>query len=438
MPRYVESHFLHAAAAVGQRVEARADGLWRIDHVRAELRSERLAAVRRLGKPAAGYRKLTCYKEHLEQAQHQAAVLLGPGHPLYGAVDEKLQELLQALAGRTAVYLDPAAEAPYRLHYYEIALRGHSPGGAAATVHAELVAVREEIDTGAADGDRYRAVPAEVLIDLPAHPQPPAALQAVDRGPIDDYVKATVQMARRREVQAERGRYADVARAYLEKSFAARRRAAQNRVMALLGRERHEPQVSLARQRAEQDLDDVQRTHAGRLAGIERLRVARHGPARHLASCLVLPPDGAPYVQVQQRVERAAEEVVVAYEERRGRECMRVGHEKIGFDIRSLAPPDPQTGYRDPVTGVRRIEVKGRRRGRPVRLTTNEWYKAQQLGDSYWLYVVWDPLDDPDPVPLMIRNPARRLDHAKQEVVRSRYYDLPAAAVEQAAREQDE
>ena len=36
----------------------------------------------------------------------------------------------------------------------------------------------------------------------------------------------------------------------------------------------------------------------------------------------------------------------------------------------------------------------------------------------------------------MIRNPARRLDHAKQEVVGSRSYDLPAAAVEQAAREQ--
>ena len=28
-------------------------------------------------------------------------------------------------------------------------------------------------------------------------------------------------------------------------------------------------------------------------------------------------------------------------------------------------PPDSQTGYRDPVTGVRRIEVKGRKRGQP-------------------------------------------------------------------------
>ena len=137
---------------------------------------------------------------------------------------------------------------------------------------------------------------------------------------------------------------------------------------------------------------------------------------RHVASCLVLSPDTTagdvpdladePDAQLRRRIELAAEDVVVAHEEARGRECERVGHLKIGFDIRSLAPPDSQTGYRDPVTGVRRIEVKGRKRGQPVRLTTNEWYKAQQLGDTYWLYVVWDPLNDPDPVPLMVQNPA--------------------------------
>ncbi len=450
MPRYVESHFLNAAAAVGQRVEARADGLWRIARVRAELRSERLASVRRLGRPEGGYRKLTCYKEHLQQAAHQDAVLLGPGHPLYGAVDEKMQELLQELAGGTAVYVDAAAEAPYRLHFYEIAIRGHAPGGGAAVVHAELVAVREEAGAGAGGDGGCCVAPADALLDLPAHPQPPAALPEADLRPIDDYVKATVQMERRQDAQRERGRYADVAREYLEKSFTARRRAAQDRVMDLRARERSEPQVALARQQAERELDDLQRTHAGRLAGIERMRVARHGPARRLASCLVLPPDaagaggapgdaaGEPDARLRQRIERAAEDVVIAYEESRGRECTRVGRQKIGFDVRSLAPPDAQTGYRDPVAGVRRIEVKGRRRGRPVRLTTNEWYRAQQLGDTYWLYVVWDPLDAPAPRPLMIRNPARRLDHAKQEAALSRYYDVPAAAIEQAAREQPE
>jgi hypothetical protein len=125
--------------------------------------------------------------------------------------------------------------------------------------------------------------------------------------------------------------------------------------------------------------------------------------------------------------------MVVAFESARGWDCERVGHLRIGFDVRSLGPADAQTGYRDPVEGIRRIEVKGRTRGQPVRLTTNEWYKAQQLGESYWLYVVWDPLGDPDPEPLRIRNPAKHLDHAKREVVAQRFFDIPANAIEQAA-----
>ena len=142
--------------------------------------------------------------------------------------------------------------------------------------------------------------------------------------------------------------------------------------------------------------------------------------------------------EVRRRCEIAAEDVVIAHETARGFECERVGHLKIGFDIRSIGPADPQTGYRDPVTGIRRIEVKGRRRGQPIRLTTNEWYKATQLGDSYWLYVVWNPLDNPDPEPVRIQNPAKHLDHAKREVIAARYYDIPADAIEVAAGKQRE
>ena len=214
--------------------------------------------------------------------------------------------------------------------------------------------------------------------------------------------------------------------------------------MALRAREQNETEVALARQRAERDLEDLRRTQEQRLDGVARLRVARHGPVVHVASCLVMPSDmaaddlagGEPDAALRRRVELAAEDVVVAYEEAQGRECVRVGREKIGFDIRSLAPPDAQTGYRDPVAGVRRIEVKGRQRGGTIRLTTNEWYKAQQLGNTYWLYVVWDPLDNPDPVPLMVQNPAKHLDHAKQEVVAARYYDFSAEAIEGAVHRQ--
>ena len=441
MPRYVESHFLAAARNLGLHPEARADGLWRLDRVTADLRSERLNAVQRLGRPAQSYRKLTFYKDHLEQNNHLDAVLLGPGHPLYAAVEEKLQQALQEIRGQAAVLVDPLSNDPHRLHFFEMSIRGQTTAGAPANLHAELVAIREEADGATPNGQRYSPVPADALIDLAAHPNPPQRLPVFDHSAAADYVKTTVQMERRRHTQKERERYAIIARDYLKKSFHARIRAAQNRVMALRAREPNEPEVGLARQRAERDLEDLQRTQAQRLEGMDRLRVAHHGPVVHVASCLVTPSDapaadfapGGADTALRRRVELAAEDVVVAYEEAQGRECERVGHEKIGFDIRSLAPPDVQTGYRDPAAGVRRIEVKGRQRGGTIRLTTNEWYKAQQLGDTYWLYVVWDPLDGPDPTPVMVRNPAKRLDHAKREVVAARHYDFPAEAVENAA-----
>ena len=167
---------------------------------------------------------------------------------------------------------------------------------------------------------------------------------------------------------------------------------------------------------------------------------------RHIASATVVPATEARGEaladlledldpEVNRKCELAAEDVVIAYEKDRGWETERVGHLKIGFDVRSLGPVHPETGFRDPVEGVRRIEVKGRSKGKHIRLTTNEWYKAVQLGDTYWLYVVWNPLDNPDPTPLIIRNPAKHLDHAKKEVVAARYFDIPSNAAIAAAKE---
>ena len=145
MPKYVESQFLIAAKEIGLRVEPRADGLWRVEHVLADLRSERRESVRRLGKPESSYRKITFHKEHLEQDAHLDAVLVGPGHPLYAAVDERLNEILAPVHGAQAVYVDRFTEVPYRLHFFELSIRGQTSRGDLATLQAELAAVREEL-----------------------------------------------------------------------------------------------------------------------------------------------------------------------------------------------------------------------------------------------------------------------------------------------------
>jgi len=444
MPRYVEQHFLNAAREIGLKVEARADGLYRVEHVLADLRSDRLATIRRLGKPESSYRKVTFHKEHLEMDQHIDAVLIGPGHPLYAAVDERLNEMLAPLTAGVGVFVDTNSEAPYKLHFFEMGIKGQNTKGEAQTLLGELVAVREELDKRE---ERFTVVPADVLLDLPAHPAAPENLVPEDATAAADMLKSTYQTERRTQCQQERQQFVQVCRDYLQQSFDARVRAAQDRVMSLRAREMREPEVAIARQRAENDLADLTRTRTERLAGLQRLNLAKHGPVRHVATALVLPSTRSVEEQigsalddldpeVRRQCEIAAEDVVIAYETTRGFECDRVGHLKIGFDIRSIGPADAQTGYRDPVTGIRRIEVKGRRRGQPVRLTTNEWYKATQLGDSYWLYVVWNPLDNPDREPVMIQNPAKHLDHAKREIVAARYYDIPADAIQLAATTQ--
>ena len=443
MPRYVEEQFVRSAQEVGLKVEPRADGLWRVEHVLADLRSERLNSVRRLGKPETSYRKLTFQKSHLEQDQHIDAVLLGPGHALYAAVDEKLNERLAALIGATAVFVEATAESPYLLHFFELSVRGQNTKGEPQALYGELVAVREETSTDALE--RFTIVPADVLLDLPVHPAPPANVCRFDAAPAADFLTATYQTERREACQKERQRFVAVCRDYLEQSFTARIRAAQNRVMALRAREATSPEIALARQRAENDLSDLHRTRQERQDGLKRLEVARHGPLRHLATAVVLPtvsPEEPVFAdlpeeldpETKRMIELAAEDVVIAHETSRGWQTERVGHLKIGFDIRSLGPSDPQTGYRDPVHGVRRIEVKGRKKGQPIRLTTNEWYKAQQLGDSFWLYVVWNPLQNPDPVPIMIQNPAKVLEHAAKPVVSARFWDIPAEAVMKAVQ----
>jgi len=64
--------------------------------------------------------------------------------------------------------------------------------------------------------------------------------------------------------------------------------------------------------------------------------------------------------------------------------------------------------------------------------------RKERLGDTYWLYVVWDPLDNPNAVPLTIQNLAKHLDYAKKEVVAARYYAIPASAVARAAQVQED
>jgi hypothetical protein len=146
----------------------------------------------------------------------------------------------------------------------------------------------------------------------------------------------------------------------------------------------------------------------------------------------VLPPGDLPEfpellesLEERERSEKAAMAIAMDVEKKRGWEPEDVSKYKLGFDIRSLSPGDPKTGYRE----IRRIEVKGRRKGQYVTLTINEWLKARQLKDTYWLYVVWNPTQN-DRVLSVVRDPANKLEYAAKELIAISHYLIPATAIE--------
>ncbi len=437
MPRYVEEQFKATAKLLNLRLDERADGLFRLEHVPQDLRSERWESVRRMGKPDTTYRKLTFNKDVLEKDQHIDAVLLGPGHSLYAVADEALNFRLASLSGQVAFYVDPLSPSPYRIHFFEMSIRGQDSQGNQTVLYGELVAVREE-------GGKYEVVPSDSFINLALHATPPQSVNTVDVQGATDFLKSSYQLQKSAEEQQERQHFVTVCREYLETSFKERIKAAQNRVMALRARERDDEAVARARANAEADLEKLKRDREDRFERLERLAVARTGPVRHVATAIVLTPADSVETQMQQlssemmtdarrASELAAEDHVIAHEESLGWKCQRVGNQKIGFDIRSIGPSDPATGQRN----VRRIEVKGRYRGEPIRLTPNEWLKASQLGSTYWLYVVWDPTT-PQRELLKIKDPARVLDHAKREIAVARMVEFGGAALTESAKQCEE
>jgi superfamily II DNA or RNA helicase len=431
MPCFVEAFFLDAAREVGLKVEPRADGLWRLEHVPAELRSERLQSVQHLGKADSSYRKITFHKQHLEQDAHLDAVLLGPGHPLYGAVDEKLNERLVVSLGGIGVYLDPLATARYLLHFFEISIKGKDIKGRDAILYGELAAVREE-------AGNFELVPGDLILNLPPHSQPPEETEPVDWQPDADFLRSGYQLECRTRCQEERQHFVRVIRDYLENSFRVRINKAQEQAMRLLGEAGQKPEYKLAADEASRRVKELERTKTERLAGLERLTVARTGPVRHLATAMVLPPSGVveaqalglvdePEPHINRKIELAAEDQVMAALTQEGfptDRIERLGHLKLGFDLRAHRVVDEATGE----IQVRRVEVKGRARGQAIRLTVNEWYKAQQLAETYWLYVVWDPLGE-NPEMVYIQDPASRLDHVKREIIAGRFFEIPAEAI---------
>ncbi len=419
MPEYVAKYFLKAAELTSLKIEPRVDGLWRIPHVSAPFRSDQLKSFSQFGRPETEYKKVTFHKEDLEKDAHVDAVLLNPGHPLYAAVDERLTAKLRELRGACSVLLDSVSAEPCWIHFFEFSLKDAED----KDFYQELVAVRQD------KHGKLEHVPPDMLHDLAPYPQTLPELPNCDVSLAKDFLMTGYQLQKRQQLLNERKEQEAVIKDYLQKSFDARIFATQSKIMvARANSEDMAADVSSL----EKELESLEQTKGDKLNNAERLTIVRSGPVGHIASFFVLPPGDLPEFsellespEERESSEKAAMAMTMEAERKRGWEPEDVSQYKLGFDIRSLSPGDPKTGYRE----VRRIEVKGRKQGQHVTLSINEWLKARQLKDTYWLYVVWNPTQK-DRVLSIVRDPANKLEYAAKEIRAISHYLIPATAIE--------
>lgn len=418
MPEYVERYFKKSADLLELKVERRADGLLRIPHVPADFRSDSLESVRRFGKPEDKYRKITFHKEHLEKDQHIDAVLLSPGHPLYAVVDEKLMMKLKELKGKYSFLLDLNTTEPYWIHFLEMQIidnKGHP-------IYKELSAVKETKNR------EFSVIPTDIIHDLAPLNENINIQTNFDIEGAKNYLMVNRQLEKRKEILSERQNHAKLVREYLEKSFDERIYAFERRIMEARAEGQSEEDIN----RLENELNDLSRIKEEKLKDVSTLTIVRNGPVSHIASFFVFPPGDVSQFssfltdeEEKEKSEIAAMKIVMKFERERGWEPVDVSNSKLGFDIRSLSPADPKTGYRE----VRRIEVKGRKKGENIRLTVNEWLKAKQLRNSYWLYIVWNPTDTNYEI-ITIQDPGNKLEYAAKEIRALSHYEIDGKEIE--------
>jgi superfamily II DNA/RNA helicase len=356
--------------------------------------------------PAAARHTITVRRPALGED----VIWLHPGEPVFDALADAIRNDFSNQALRGGVFVDPHASEAYLFHLASLSVERRTDT-AADTLDYRLVGLRQFSD------GTVEECPVEYLMLLRGmHGAMPGAYPA----------------------GRECVRLTQVAHAWLAETYgagllASRRAAMQKDMPARLelvrtGFNRQEAELARARARlrhavhegrkqAQLQFDGVKARHAA----LSKLREARLaaikaepdaiaiGQARFIVHALVVPSaDPEDIKRFDAQVEAVAIRLSTAHEEsasahvRDVSTAMRARAAGLsdwpGFDLFSQRPNEPP----------RCIEVKGRADTGEVFMTDNEWAKAANLRERYWLFVVLD-CATPAPRLLRVRDPFDRL-----------------------------
>ena len=380
--------------------------------------------------------RLTVYRPE----DRRDAVWLHPGEPVFDGISESVIHRYGTDGLRGGVFVDPYASEPYLFHIALISVESgqsrkeqDSTAGIDATMlNSQLVGLRQTGDGAIEECPVEHLLLLEGTRDFAPGQAPIAALArrlVADAATFarDGVAGRLVQSHQRRIVEELPSRLEFVNRGF---DFqAAELTAARARLTDKARSGDPGARIELARVKARQR--GLTAIRARRLAELrsepERVRA---GEFEFLVHALVVPAQDPEEVdRFDAEVEDVAMNIAASWEEHLGADVRDVSLPELarraglpdwpGFDLLSLHPSAER----------RAIEVKGRAGSGSVSMSDNEWAKACNLRNGYWLYVVFD-CATPHPRLVRVRDPfGKLLARGRESLV---YTISPAELIEAA------
>ena len=391
LPGYVRQFFENAAPLVGVEIAGDPGGCF-------SLRSTNSTGADPLFQVLETYpERLRSCLSFIRPKEKNAGIWVHPGEPLFEGLRQLVSSRLGDQARRGAVFIDPNKEKPYLFHLALVSIvREADPAlpdlSQEEILDCQLVGVKQF------EGSQIIICPVEHLLllkgghGLPASAQR-LAVNAKDllgqaRAFLVERVAREMAVGRRQALQstlAERESFVQRGFDFQEAEFAAARskqseKARAGNVIA---------QKELA-QIKEQQRQLAQRRHEALAVLHRETELISPRSVEFIAHALVVPSsDPADQEQYETKTDEVAMALAWAFEESEGAIVKDVHTPELaraaglsdnpGFDLWSIRP-----------AAKRSIEIKGRAGVGEVEVSANEWAKACNLRDSYWLYVVYD------------------------------------------------
>lgn len=426
LPGYIRRFVGTAAPLIDLRVDGDLDGVFELAPERPRAVDPVLSAMEFY--PAEMQGRFTVYRPK----ERKDAIWLHPGEPVFDRFCATLLTRHGDSAQRGAVFIDPHATAPYLFHLAQVSvIRRHAETDARdlfgkhddrpnalqpEIMESRLIGLRQESD------GTITLCPIEHLLLLHGARNvapggvPMARLARGLAEAAGDWInkEALSRIVEEHRAKIEGGlpeRLDWLSRGYDHKTaelIAKRQRVTDE---ARKGDSRAKAELTKIKDQQRQLMADRER-RLGLLKAEAALIVP--GEMTMVAHALVLPTeDPEERKRYDADVEAIAMRLARVHEEAAGAKVHDVSRPELarragltdwpGFDLHSFRPASVHGPAED-----RAIEVKGCARSGGVEVSANEWAKACNLRERYWLYVVFD-CATPKPRLVRVRDPFERL-----------------------------